>query len=196
MPLRSLPGSSGSQPITNSSDAEHQGPRHPRFQYGVMLHPTSAAAAIQSCRHGYQGCIATRHLTYQLGNFTCRGWHRTSGTSATYVHAGTGHWRTTSGRRRSAARNPSQHLPTRQQKGGQSRLSISALSSHQVSAAMPPTCRKRRPCRPDRGARPACSRYRSRRLHRYPASAWPAGRGRGRGWSAACPRAGRFRRST
>lgn len=39
------------------------------------------------------------------------------------------------------------------------------------SAATPPTCRKTRPCQPGRASLPACSRYRSRRPHRYPASA-------------------------
>lgn len=90
--------------------------------------------------------------------------------------------------------------------GGRSRLCLSMQRAtaagmqcrrgRRLSAAMPPTCRTRCPCRPGRAFRPACSRCRSHRPHRYPANAWPVGQVRDRGWWAACLRAGRFRRST
>lgn len=90
--------------------------------------------------------------------------------------------------------------------GGRSRLCLSMQRAtaagiqcrrgRRLSAAMPRTCRTRCPCRPGRVFRPACSRCRSHRPHRYPANAWPAGQVRDRGWWAACRRAGRFRRST
>lgn len=165
----------------------------PRFQYGVMLHPTSAAAAIQSCRHGYRGCIATRH--HLPARQLHLPWLASHLRHLSHVRA-CRHWCTTSERQRSAATKSIAPPPNKATKGGRSRLSIYALSSHQVSAAMPPTCRTRRPYRQDPDARPACSRCRSRRPHRYPANAWPAGQARDPGWSAACPRAGRFRRST
>lgn len=92
--------------------------------------------------------------------------------------------------------------PVRNDTGGRSRLCLHVRRQALVtatcwlSAARRPTCRMKRPCRLDRVVRPACSRCRSRHPHRCPASAWPATRARGPGWSASCRRAGRSRRST
>lgn len=86
-------------------------------------------------------------------------------------------------------------LQARNDTGGRSRL-CARSQQRQLSAAMPPTCPTRHPCRQDRGARPACSRCRSHHPHRYPANAWRADPAHDPEWSAACRKAGRFRRST
>ncbi len=90
---------------------------------------------------------------------------------------------------------PDSILQARNDTGGRSRL-CARSPQRQLSAAMPPTCPTRHPCRQGRGARPACSRCRSRHPHRYPANAWRAGPAHDPEWSAACRRAGRSRRST
>lgn len=86
-------------------------------------------------------------------------------------------------------------LQARNDTGGRSRL-CARSQQRQLSVAMPLTCPTRHPCRQDRGARPACSRCRSRHPHRYPANAWRADPAHDPEWSAACRRAGRSRRST
>lgn len=95
---------------------------------------------------------------------------------------------------------PNAHWKHRNSKGGRSRLCLrhrhEVSARRPLSAAKPPTCRKTRPCQPGRAFLPACFRCRSRHPHRCPANAWPAGRVRDPGWSAACPTADHSRRST